>query len=59
MKDEAVEPTDGGQQLPRVFGIEAIDLSLQLHDLLGLDGDVRGLTLITQGAAVIITSTLK
>lgn len=31
-----------------MFGVDAVDLSLQLQDLLGLDGDVCGLTLDTQ-----------
>lgn len=35
--------TDDGQWLPCVFGIEPIDLALQLQDFLGLDGDVGGL----------------
>ncbi len=42
------KPTNGFQRLPRVFGVDVIDLSLQLQDLLGLDGDVCGLTLDTQ-----------
>lgn len=28
-----------------MFGVDVVDLSLQFEDLLGLDGDVRGLTL--------------
>lgn len=41
-------PTNGFQQLPCVFGINVIDLSLQLEDLFSLDGDISGLTLDTE-----------
>lgn len=37
--------TDDGKWLPRVFGVEPVDLALQLQDLLGLDGNVGGLAL--------------
>lgn len=42
------EPTDGFQRLPRVLSVDVVDLSLQLEDLLGLDGDVCGLALETR-----------
>lgn len=41
-------PTNGFQRLPCVFGINVIDLSLQLEDLFSLDGDISGLTLDTE-----------
>lgn len=37
--------TNGFQRLPCVFGINVIDLSLQLQDLFSLDSDISGLTL--------------
>lgn len=45
-------PTDGFQQLPCVFGINVVDLSLQLQDLFRLDGDIGGLALDTQQRSV-------
>lgn len=42
------KPTNSFQRLPRVFGIDVIDLSLQFQDLLSLDGDICSLTLDTQ-----------
>lgn len=45
--EELSRPTNGFQWLPCVFGINVIDLSLQLQDLFSLDGDVCGLTLDT------------
>lgn len=51
-KNELDKPTNGFQRLPCVFGIDVIDLSLQLQDLLSLDGDVCGLTLDTQQHSV-------
>lgn len=50
MDDELSRPTNGFQWLPCVFGVDVVDLSLQLQDLLSLDGDVCGLTLNTQQA---------
>lgn len=41
-------PTNGFQRLPCVFGVNVIDLSLQLEDLFSLDGDIGGLTLDTE-----------
>lgn len=49
------KPTNGFQWLPRVFGIDVIDLSLQFQDLLSLDGDICGLTLDTQHTVNIIS----
>lgn len=37
--------TDDLQALLGVLGVDGVQLFLQLHDLLGLDGDVRGLAL--------------
>lgn len=44
-REKLGQRTDGFQRLPRVFCVDGVDLSLQLEDLLGLDGDVCGLTL--------------
>ena len=46
-REREQEVTDGLQQLARVFGVDLVDLFLQLQDLLSLDGDVCGLTLNT------------
>lgn len=35
-----------------MFGVDVVDLSLQLEDLFRLDGDVGGLTLDTQQHSV-------
>ena len=51
-------PTNGLQRLPCVFGVDVIDLSLQLQDLLRLNGDVCGLTLDTQHTVNISTTSL-
>lgn len=40
--------TDGFQLLPCVFGVNVVDLPLQLEDLFCLDGNISGLTLDTQ-----------
>lgn len=45
-------PTDGFQLLPCVFGINVVDLSLQLEDLFRLDGDISGLALDTRQNSV-------
>lgn len=40
------------QLLSCVFGINVVDLSLQLEDFFRLDGDISGLTLDTQQHSV-------
>lgn len=44
--------TYGFQLLSCMFGINIVDLSLQLENLFRLDGDISGLTLDTQQRSV-------